>query len=1028
MSFRLIVTEKPSVARDIAKVLGLPTRGPGVLGGNGDLRITWCLGHLAELAEPAAYNPDWKAWRMDALPMMPDDFQLQPRKSSVDQWRVVRDLLRNRDLTEVVNACDAGREGELIFANTFQLAGCKAPVQRLWISSMTPAAIRKGFNALRPGVQMANLEAAARCRSEADWLVGLNATRAMTVHMRGNTGGTLLSLGRVQTPTLALIVDRENGIRDFQPQDFWKVLVTFGVEAGTWEAAWIGPESIAGTPNAQEQAPDPEDAEGQQEGVSGKLTFRIWDESAANAVLARVQGCDGIVARAEGKKSREKPPLLYDLTALQKEANKRYKWSAKRTLDLAQALYEQKKVLTYPRTDSRHLSADQVSTLPRIIGTLQFGPYQAAAEDVTQRWPVTLSKRVVDDAEVSDHHAIIPTEVDPRSAGMNADEKRLFDLVARRFLAVFHPDAVFANQTVDVVIGDDSFRAKGRSMLEPGWRLIDPPKSKRKDKGLLPAVTKGQDVKHVSSKLAQSTTRPPKRYSEATLLGAMERAGETIDEAAFKRAMKKRGLGTPATRASVIETLLSRAYIERIDGDLAPTEQGMALISVLPVPALRSSRLTGEWEARLGAIAEGEDDRNAFMADIRRFTEEAIAQVRGASIEGIAAEALTTKRVANGELLGTCPLCESEVRESHKGWACNGCTLWVPPTIASRDVSARMARKLLTDRVTKPVKGWKSKVGKLFSAGLKLEDDGKVSFHFPEPDSLGSCPKCSKPVRQRGKIWTCDGGRECPFVVFSEMSGRAMTQDDLAGLLDGGLGPVHPDFRDRDGRIFPGRLRWNGAKVVIARVDLREEAGSVGSCPKCTGSVAFRQGRWACGACSFSLPEFVMQRPLLIHDLQLLLSKGSTGRVYGFRQQGGGPVIKAAMVLDGDRVRLDYTGEHPDWDETPLAPGAPEPALGSRLVCPACLDAGHPLPGYIIAGRGAWGCSRWRDGCRFRLPFEVLGKRVSEDDARRLIGKHRATTYARRPVDVNARVERARLTLHPHSDPCWNVQIQGADK
>jgi len=1027
MSFRLIVTEKPSVARDIAKVLGLPVRGPGYLGGNGPLRISWCLGHLTELAEPAAYQPEWKAWRMDALPMMPDDFKLQPRKSSLDQWRILQRLLNDKELTEVVNACDAGREGELIFANTFQLAGCKAPVQRLWISSMTPAAIKDGFDRLRPGASMANLEAAARCRSEADWLVGLNATRAMTVHLRGNTGGTLLSLGRVQTPTLALIVDRELAIREFEPQDFWKILVTFGVDDGTWEAAWIGLQSEAGVPRAEESKGDPED-ERDDEDDGGKLTFRVWDHEVAQRILARVQGHDGLVVRAEGKKTREKPPLLYDLTALQKEANKRFKWSAKRTLDMAQALYEQKKVFTYPRTDSRHLSKDQVPGLPQVIGSLRFGPYQAAADGVTQAWPVKLSKRVVDDAEVSDHHAIIPTGVDPRTAGMNPDEKRLFDLVARRFLAVFHPDAVFANQTVDVKIQDDRFRAKGRSMLEPGWRAIDPPKSGRQDKGLLPAVTKGQAAKHVSSKLHQGTTRAPKRHNEATLLGAMERAGESIEDTELKRAMKRCGLGTPATRAAIIETLLSRAYIERFDADLAPTDQGMALIEVLPIQALRSSRLTGEWEARLTAIAEGEDDRDAFMADIRTFTQEAIDQVRGASIAPVAAEALTTKREATGELLGTCPLCDSEVRESHKGWACNGCTLWIPPTIASRDLSPRMAKQLLAERETKPVKGFKSKAGKAFSAGLKLEDDGKVSFFFPEPDALGACPKCSQPVRHRGKVWTCDGGRECPFVVFAEMSGRTIAHDDVAGLLDGGLGPIHDDFADREGRRFPGRLRWNGAKVVVSRVDLREEAGPVGACPKCSEGVRFRDGRWACSGCRFSLPEVVMQRPLLAGDVHLLLSQGATGRVYGFRQQGGGPVIKAAMVLDGDRVRLDYTGEHPDWDATPLPPRAPKPALDGRHVCPACLDFAHPLPGYVIAGKEAWGCSRWRDGCRFQLPFDVLGKRVSPDHARRLIGKHRATVYGRRPVDTNGRVERARLTLSPHDTPCWSVQIQGEEK
>lgn len=1030
MSYRLIITEKPSVARDIAKVLGIQGRGPGRIG-NGNLRISWCVGHLAELAEPASYEAAWKSWNMDSLPMLPDSFKLQPRKSSLDQWRVVRDLLRDPELDEVVNACDAGREGELIFANVYELAGCKAPVQRLWISSMTPAAIKQGFSALRPGASMANLEAAARCRSEADWLVGLNATRAMTVHLRDGTGGTLLSLGRVQTPTLALLVDREKEILNFEPQDFWKVLVTFGVPDGTWEAAWIGPESIAGTPSRPESEPDPDEDEGDEDDDRkpegrDKIVFRIWSEETAKEILTRIQGRNGVVEKVQGKKSKEQPPLLYDLTALQKEANKRFKWSAQRTLDIAQALYERKKVITYPRTDSRHLSTDQVPGLPKIIGSLAFGPYQQAADGVSQRWPIKLTKRVVDDAQVSDHHAIIPTGVDPRSAGMDPDEKRLFDLVARRFLGAFHPPAVFALQTVDVRIGEDRFRAKGRSMLEAGWRAIDPPKTSRKEKGLLPAVNKGDDAEHQKSRLHQGTTQPPKRYTEATLLGAMERAGELVADKELSRAMKKRGLGTPATRASIIETLLSRNYVERAGSDLQPTPQGVSLIDVLPVEAMRSPRLTGQWEARLTAIAEGEDDRPSFMEAIRAFTTDAIDQIRGARIDGAVSETLRTKREATGDLLGTCPLCEGEVRESRKGWACTGCSLWIPPTVASRDVSSRMAKQLLDHRETKPVKGFKSRAGKAFSAGLRLDDDGRVSFHFPDPDPLGPCLKCGQPVRRRGKVWTCDTGRECPFVVFGEMGGRAIEDDDVSALLDGGEGPVRDDFRDRDGLTFTGRLRWNGARVSVARVDPRSVKGSVGACPSCGGEVAF-DGRWACRACRFSLPDHVMGRPLLHDDVIALLTQGHTPRVYGFKNPQGGSFIKAAMVLDGDRIRLDYGKEHPDWDDLPLPPGAPKPAFSKRRVCPACLDRGHPLPGYVIAGKNAWGCSRWRDGCRFRMPFVVLDKRVEDEEAERLMGKHRATTYDRRPVDTNGRVERARLVLAPLEDPVWRVQIQGQE-
>ena len=1019
MPFRLIVTEKPSVARDIAKVLRIQGRGQGVLGGRGPVRITWCLGHLTELAEPGAYNAEWKSWRAESLPMLPDAFTLQPRKSSMDQWQVVRDLLRDGDLAEVVNACDAGREGELIFANTYQLAGCKAPVQRLWISSMTAQAIQAGFGTLRPGATMAHLEHAARSRSEADWLVGLNATRAMTLRMRDGTGGTLLSLGRVQTPTLAVLCDREDAIEGFVPEDFWRVVVRFGVAAGSFEAVWLGPESIAGRPQQEEI-----DDEGPPRRASTR-TNRIWSKETADAILARVQGVDGVAVRVERKDKREPHPLLYDLTALQKEANKRFKWSAQRTLTVAQALYEQKKVITYPRTDSRHLSSDQVGGLPTVINSLAFGPYQQAVTGINQRWPIKLGKRVVDDKEVSDHHAIIPTGTDPLSANLTPEEKRLFDLVARRFLAAFHPDAVFATQLVEVAIGDDLFRAKGRAMVDPGWRAIDPPKTSKQDKGLLPRVDPDEPAKNEHSELRQGTTKAPRRYTEATLLGAMERAGEALDDAELKRAMKKKGLGTAATRAAIIETILRREYIERQDTDLVPTTQGRALLAALPVEALRSAQLTGEWEARLSAMAEGDEDRDVFMRDIRAFTQEMVEQLTDAPIDGAVAAALKTRRAADGELLGACPLCESEVRGARRGWACTSCDLFIPDLVASREVSSRMAKALLFHRETKAVKGWKNKAGKAFTAALKVDDAGKVGFHFPEAEPLGACPQCGLPVRHRGKVWTCDTGRECSFVVFAEMSAYRPDDAAVTALLADGLGPL-TEFTDRSGLRFPGRLRWNGARVVTARVDLREEAGSVAQCPRDAGPVRFDRGRWRCGSCAFSLPEVVASRPVLPEDVDALCRDGATIRLYGFRQ-GNGRILKAAMVLDGDRVQLDWSKERPDWDALPVPPGAPPPAFGEqRTVCPACLDSGDPRPGWIVTGRAAWGCSKWRAGCRLRLPFSVYDRELTAADAERVLSKHRATVYSRRPIDGNGRVERARVVLDPTRDPMWDVEVQGA--
>ncbi len=894
-TYRLIVAEKPSVARDIARVLGVRGRGQGVIG-SGDTRITWCVGHLAELAEPATYDKAWKSWRMDTLPMLPDRFRLKARKGVRDQYTVVRGLMR--EAGEVVNACDAGREGELIFDNVYQLSGCKAPVLRLWISSMTDAAIRAGFASLRPGAEMEPLRDAARCRSESDWLVGLNATRAMTLRARDGGGQSpLLSLGRVQTPTLAMLVQREEAIEQFVPEPFWQVKVQFEVPDGPWEALWT--EELAG----------------------GKRNDRLKDKAAAGAILARIQDQDGLVTRVTRKKTREKPPLLYDLTTLQKEANRRFRFSAKRTLELAQSLYEEHKVLSYPRTDARHIGADQVDGLPELLRSLQFGPYEATADDVLGRWPVKLTRRVVDDSEVSDHHAIVPTGVDPRRGNLDRDHKRIFDLVARRFLAVFLPDAVFAVAHVDTHIGEDLFAARGRTCLDPGWRSIDPPKSdKRKDKEvLLPPVEQDDTPSQRSAELHEGTTKPPRRYTEASLLGAMERAGEALDDAELKRAMKRNGLGTPATRAAIIETLLSRDYAERHKRQIRPTAQGRALITALPVDELRSPTLTGQWEARLVAMSEGAESRPEFMEAIRGFTATVVEALRTATVEGTTLQAAAP--VADGEVLGACPLCGEEVRGARFGWNCTGCSLRVPDTVAKRTVSETMGRQLLNQRRTKVVKGFKSRKGKDFAAALALDDDGKVVFEFPKPEALGTCPACGKPVAHRGKIFTCESGRDCPFVVFVEMSGLDIPDDAVRALLTDGRTGLLRGFETKAGRSFDGVLEWNGARVKVVRVD---------------------------------------------------------------------------------------TG--------------PPPAFGHRVDCPICVHRGNPDPGYVIAGKAAWGCSRWRDGCPLRIPFEVEGEPLPEDEARRLLSSHRATRYMPRSLGPSGEVYQARVVFDPGKDPCWSVQ------
>ena len=904
--YKLVVAEKPSVARDIARVLGVRGRGDGCLG-TGRVRITWCVGHLVELMEPHGYRSEWKAWRLDALPMIPDAFRLQPRTGGgADQWQHVRRLMTGEDLLEVVNACDAGREGELIFAYAYEHAGCRAPVRRLWISSMTDEAIRGGFARLQPGSDFRRLEDAARCRSEADWLVGLNATRAMTLRMRRDGDGPLLSLGRVQTPTLALLDEREGEIERFVPEDFWQVRLRFEVPAGFWVATWTEP------------------------GPDGKPVDRLADRERAEAILARVTGQPGTVRHVDRKQTRERPPLLYDLTTLQKECNRRYGFSAARTLEIAQALYEKHKVITYPRTDARHIGSDQIPELPRLVGALSFPPYSAAAEAIQAAWPPDLGTRVVDDAEISDHHAILPTGRDPRSVGLSADEKRVFDRVARRFLAALTPDAVFAAARIVTDVGEDRFLARGRTCLEPGWRAIDPPQTQKKET-LLPPVVAGDVAENRAGTevLHSGQTKPPLRYTEATLLGAMESAGERLDDAELKRAMKRNGLGTPATRAAIIETLLARGYARRADGAVVPTDQGRALLKALPVEALRSARLTGEWEARLGAIAEGAEERARFMADVRELAARAVETIRVAEVDPGLVSA-----PADGELLGVCPSCQGEVRAARWGWRCVACPLRIPDRVANRTVSPRMARQLLANGVTETVKGFRSKKGKPFTAALALDSAGKVVFRFepsPSPSpSPSPAPDAAPPV-----------------------------------------GPADP-------------------------------SPPAAPCPRCRAPVRLRAGGWRCDGCDLQIPASIARRPLRPEDVAALLTDGRTQPLHGF-QQAAGARFKASLVLSASgKVTFEYGG------------GGPE----HPAHCPVCIDRGEIEPGHVIAGHAAWGCSRWRDGCGLRVPFEIDGVRLPEEEAKRLFGKYRATRYLK---GFEGR-RTTRVVLRPGATPCWALE------
>jgi DNA topoisomerase-3 len=748
---------------------------------------------MCELVEPEHYDPAWKRWSFDSLPMVPAAFALQVREGAREHWALLSKLIQQRGLDEVVNACDAGREGELIFRYVWEAAGGKARVSRLWLASLTEGAIKGAWAARKPAAAYDALGDAARCRSEADWLVGLNATRAMTCLARSAGGDQLLSVGRVQTPTLAMIVGRDREIADFVPEDFWRVEATLLIErviegvieggidgqaeGGRLRARWFR-HDLQEQPPEGGQARLAEGAEGEEDALPIE---RLPSAILAHTLVEALREQRAVVLSSERKEKREAPPLLYDLTSLQRRANQRYGLSADRTLELAQSLYEAR-LITYPRTDARYITPDQVAELPPVVqGLAHLPPYTAAARAILAR-PIQPGRRVVNADEVGDHHAILPTAARPDPGGLQPDQKRIYDLIARRLLAALSPDAIFDLTALVVEVpaarapaplpSPPRLRARGRVCRERGWQAIDPPAAS-KDREL-PLLTVGGRAQVVDPAVLAGATRPPRPHTEASLLYQMETAGKALDDDELKRALRAGGLGTPATRAAIIETLLKRGFIERRGKELHALGRGVALIAALPVEELKSPALTGRWEARLHHVAEGKESRARFMADVRERLGAMVGEMKGATPPA------PERQAAEGPSLGPCPTCGQPVSERRGRYACAGtCGFVVWATMAKRDVSARMVKQLLKERQTPVVKGWKSKAGKAFEAGLKLDAENKVVFSFadgdrprrapPDPEGL-PCPAC-----EGGKVivgrsaWGCSRWKEgcawrMPFV------------------------------------------------------------------------------------------------------------------------------------------------------------------------------------------------------------------------------------------------------------------------
>ena len=648
----LVIAEKPSVARDIAKVLKANQKGDGCLIGENYV-VSWAVGHLVTLAEPEDYDEKYKKWNFSTLPILPEEMKLKAIQQTRSQLKVLHKWMNSAEIDSLICATDSGREGELIFRYIYEITNCKKPFERLWISSMTEEAIKEGFATLKDGREYDLLYTSAKCRSEADWLVGMNATRAYTLRY-----DALLSIGRVQTPTLALIVNKQKEIDAFVAEDYFEVQADFGGYTGMW--------------------------------IDQEEHTRIEKEETAKAIVQKVSGKQAVITKVEKEEKKTPPPLLYDLTELQRDCNKKFGFSAKKTLDIAQSLYEKRKMITYPRTDSRYLSDDMKGKVHNTLRRLnELEEYQSYTQPLSGN--ISFTKRIIDNSKVTDHHAIIPTDGKLRVDSLTEEEKKVFSLVAARFLAVFYPYYRYETTKVYAMAEQEQFLSKGTVVLEEGWQAVEKAlvpatatKKKKKDEEeqKLPALTEGEQRKIEKAAVQKKKTKPPTPYTESSLLSAMENAGRFVEDEALKEQMKDSGLGTPATRAAIIERLLTVGYIVRKGKNLIPTEKGMKLIEVVPIE-MSSPQTTGKWEKGLSSISKGKMTEERFMASIRRYVQFLIqdaASGRRADVVFPAEQIRGKKRKNNA--FGKCPVCGRDILENTKSFYCagwkNGCkfSLW----------------------------------------------------------------------------------------------------------------------------------------------------------------------------------------------------------------------------------------------------------------------------------------------------------------------------------------------------------------
>ena len=929
MGKTLIIAEKPSVASDIAKALGGFTKVDDHFESDRYV-LSSAVGHLLELCLPEGVEVKRGKWTFAHLPVIPKHFDLQPIEKSADRLKQLLRLLKRKDVDRLVNACDAGREGELIFRYIVQYAKAKQPIQRLWLQSMTPAAIREGFAALRDGAALQPLADAAVCRSESDWLVGINGTRAMTAFNSKTGGFQLTTVGRVQTPTLAIVVEREEKIRKFVARDYWELIGAFGAKAGEYQGRWFDEKFVRDKKDA-----DPD-----------LKAERIWNKQQAEAIAAKCLGQPGVVTE-ETKPTTQLSPLLFDLTSLQREANGRFGYSAKNTLALAQALYERHKVLTYPRTDSRALPEDYIgtvkTTLEMLAGT-NYGPF--AGEILRQQW-LKPNKRIFNNAKISDHFAIIPTALAPKH--LTEHEQKLYDFVTRRFLAVFYPPAEYLVSTRITRVKEEAFKTEGKVMVNAGWTAIYGREAQGEDQApALVPVQPNETVNTLKVDVNGAQTKPPPRYTEATLLSAMEGAGKLVEDEELREAMSQKGLGTPATRAAIIEGLIYEKYLLRNLRELQPTAKAFSLITLLRglgIPELSSPELTGDWEFKLKQMEHGELGRPEFMREIEAMTRHIVAQAKGHESDTVPGDF--------GEVKVPCPKCGGVIKENYKKFQCQKCDFALWKIVAGRQMEIPEIEELITKRVIGPLQGFRSKLGRPFAAMIKLTPELKPEFDFGQQneedkaaaqaldfsghEALGKCPQCSSTVYENGMYYICEKAAKhqgCTFRTGKIICQRPIEKEQVIKLLSTGRTDLLDKFISKKGRPFKaflvvgkeGKVGWEfeprkpkkpgeaaaKPKEPAPKIDF-SKAKPLAKCPVCEGHVFETDTAYICEKsqadkkpCKFKVGKIIAQQPIDHVQLKKLIDTGRTDLLTHFISKAGRPFSAYLILGDDQKVAFEF--------------------------------------------------------------------------------------------------------------------------